>query len=171
MWASELVWTQMLEEKSFASAGDRTPVIQSVVRHYNWLSYHSPIIIRSPIYYYEQIYYLLLGSFSGYQRPPRVPSRLRLVSTFDWLIDWLIMMGWDCLRIAATKGPIVHRPSDMWHGEPWWSWYRLGWLLTRPLELSGSPTSRDIWGKLEEWTKEWQFCISVSEIPQGAFNM
>jgi hypothetical protein len=32
-WASELVWTQGLEEKSFASARDRTPVDQSVVRH------------------------------------------------------------------------------------------------------------------------------------------
>jgi hypothetical protein len=34
-WASEMVWTQRLEEKSLASAGDRNPVIQSVVRHYN----------------------------------------------------------------------------------------------------------------------------------------
>jgi hypothetical protein len=33
-WASEPVWTQRLEEKSFAPAGDRTPVVQSVVRHY-----------------------------------------------------------------------------------------------------------------------------------------
>jgi hypothetical protein len=32
-WASELVWTQRLEEKSFASDGDRTVVVQSVVRH------------------------------------------------------------------------------------------------------------------------------------------
>jgi hypothetical protein len=31
--ASELVWTQKLEEKFFACAGDRTPVVQSVVRH------------------------------------------------------------------------------------------------------------------------------------------
>jgi hypothetical protein len=31
---SDLVWTQGLEEKSFASAGDRAPVVQSVVRHY-----------------------------------------------------------------------------------------------------------------------------------------
>jgi hypothetical protein len=31
-----------------------------------------------------------------------------------------------------------------------------GWeqLLTRPPELSGSHTGRDIWGKWEEWTKE-----------------
>jgi hypothetical protein len=28
------VWTQKLEEKSSASVGDRTPVVQSVVRHY-----------------------------------------------------------------------------------------------------------------------------------------
>jgi hypothetical protein len=36
-WAPELVWTQMLEEKSFASAGDQTsysPVFQPVARHY-----------------------------------------------------------------------------------------------------------------------------------------
>jgi hypothetical protein len=35
-WAAEPAWTQRLEEKS--SVGDRTPVIQSIVRHY-WLSY------------------------------------------------------------------------------------------------------------------------------------
>jgi hypothetical protein len=29
VWSSEPVWTQRLKEKSFASAGDRTPVIQS----------------------------------------------------------------------------------------------------------------------------------------------
>jgi hypothetical protein len=32
-WAPEPVWTQRLEEKSFVSAEDRTPVVQSVVRH------------------------------------------------------------------------------------------------------------------------------------------
>jgi hypothetical protein len=34
-WASELISAQRLEEKSFASARDRTPVVQSVVIHYN----------------------------------------------------------------------------------------------------------------------------------------
>jgi hypothetical protein len=34
-WAPEPVWTQRLEENSSASVGDRTPVVQSVVRHYN----------------------------------------------------------------------------------------------------------------------------------------
>jgi hypothetical protein len=33
-WASEPVWTQRLEEKSSASVGDRTPVVQPVVDQY-----------------------------------------------------------------------------------------------------------------------------------------
>jgi hypothetical protein len=37
-WATQPVWTQRLEEKSSASVGNRTPVVESVVRHY-WLSY------------------------------------------------------------------------------------------------------------------------------------
>jgi hypothetical protein len=32
-WASEPVWTQRLEEKPSVSVRDRTPVVQSVVRH------------------------------------------------------------------------------------------------------------------------------------------
>jgi hypothetical protein len=32
-WAPEPVWTQRLEEKSSASVGDQTPVVQFVVRH------------------------------------------------------------------------------------------------------------------------------------------
>jgi hypothetical protein len=32
-WAPEPVWTQRLEEKSSASVGNRTPVVQPVVRH------------------------------------------------------------------------------------------------------------------------------------------
>jgi hypothetical protein len=36
-WASEPVWTQRLEEESFAPAGDGTPIARSLVRHYtNW---------------------------------------------------------------------------------------------------------------------------------------
>jgi hypothetical protein len=33
-WAPEPVWTLRLEEKSSASVGDRTPVVQSVVSRY-----------------------------------------------------------------------------------------------------------------------------------------
>jgi hypothetical protein len=33
-WTLEPVWTQRLEEKFSASVGERTPAVQSVVRHY-----------------------------------------------------------------------------------------------------------------------------------------
>jgi hypothetical protein len=33
-WAPEPVWTQGLEEKSSAPVGDRTPIVQPVIRHY-----------------------------------------------------------------------------------------------------------------------------------------
>jgi hypothetical protein len=33
-WAPEPVWMQRLEEKSSAPVGDRTPIVQPVVRHY-----------------------------------------------------------------------------------------------------------------------------------------
>jgi hypothetical protein len=35
--ASELVWAQRLDEESYASAEDRTPVVQSVARYYTLL--------------------------------------------------------------------------------------------------------------------------------------
>jgi hypothetical protein len=34
-WASELVWTQRLQEIFFAYAGDRTSIVRSVVRLYS----------------------------------------------------------------------------------------------------------------------------------------
>jgi hypothetical protein len=43
-WAPEPVWTQMLEEKYFAPAGDRTPVVQPVVRHYTAWANPAPSI-------------------------------------------------------------------------------------------------------------------------------
>jgi hypothetical protein len=51
--ASELVWTQRLEEKSFASAGEQTLVVQSVVRHYtDWAT-------PAPQYYFKQKNYFV----------------------------------------------------------------------------------------------------------------
>jgi hypothetical protein len=41
-WASEPVWTQRLEEKSSAPVGDRTPIVQLVVRHYTAWSFRYP---------------------------------------------------------------------------------------------------------------------------------
>jgi hypothetical protein len=54
-WASELVLTWRLEEKSFASAGDQTPVVQSVDRHYTDCLYS----IFSNIYYLSHVFFTL----------------------------------------------------------------------------------------------------------------
>jgi hypothetical protein len=42
-WAPEPVWTQRLEEKSFAPAGDQTPIVQPVVRHYTAWANPAPL--------------------------------------------------------------------------------------------------------------------------------
>jgi hypothetical protein len=42
-WDPEPVWTERLEEKSSASVGDRTPVVQSVVRHYTDWATPAPV--------------------------------------------------------------------------------------------------------------------------------
>jgi hypothetical protein len=42
-WVSELAWTHA-KEKSFTSAKDRTPVVQSAVRHADW-STPAPICV------------------------------------------------------------------------------------------------------------------------------
>jgi hypothetical protein len=57
-WAPEPVWTQRLEEKSSASVGDRTPVVQSVVSLYIDWATPAPIRIR------ELLIYLLITDLS-----------------------------------------------------------------------------------------------------------
>jgi hypothetical protein len=46
-WSSEVVWTHRLQKKVFASAGDRTPVVQSVVRNYTDSAHNLHISITS----------------------------------------------------------------------------------------------------------------------------
>jgi hypothetical protein len=45
-WASEPVWTQGLEEKSFAPVEDRTPIVQPVVRHYTDWATAAPLQVQ-----------------------------------------------------------------------------------------------------------------------------
>jgi hypothetical protein len=44
--AAEPIWTQGLGEKSSASVGDRTPIVQPVVRHYTDLVTAAPLNFR-----------------------------------------------------------------------------------------------------------------------------
>jgi hypothetical protein len=48
-WVPEPVWTQRIEEKSFAPGGDRTPyrpVVQPVVRHYTAWATPAPNLVN-----------------------------------------------------------------------------------------------------------------------------
>jgi hypothetical protein len=50
-WASELFWTQGLERKFFTSSGDRTPIVQSVVRHYtDWATRLTQYLVKGTNY-------------------------------------------------------------------------------------------------------------------------
>jgi hypothetical protein len=53
-WAPEPVWTQRLEEKSFASAGNRTPIARSIVRHYTDWATPAPYILQQTQKNYKQ---------------------------------------------------------------------------------------------------------------------
>jgi hypothetical protein len=45
----------------------------------------------------------------------------------------------------ATNGLLLILHVIYEYGEPWWNNVDKGKLLTRPPELSGNPTSTDIW--------------------------
>jgi hypothetical protein len=62
-WAPEPVWTQRLQEKSFAPAGNRTPVVQPVVRHFTAWANPAPLwILYFWIYYVGRVTSKLYGS-------------------------------------------------------------------------------------------------------------
>jgi hypothetical protein len=55
-------------------------------------------------------------------------------------------MEWDLrLRTAATNRPIVHPAGDMWEWRAMVVMMPAGENSWRPPQLTGSPTSRDIW--------------------------
>jgi hypothetical protein len=68
-WAPEPVWTQRLEEKFSASVGARTPVVQSVVRHYTDRATPAPepnqylILFRFKSHFIYEINWILTKNF------------------------------------------------------------------------------------------------------------
>jgi hypothetical protein len=69
--------------------------------------------------------------------------KIHCTGSLDWLTDGVRL----CLRTAATNEPIVHPPCGMW---TWRTMVMMpvgGINPTSSTELSGSPNSRDIWGK------------------------
>jgi hypothetical protein len=65
-WAPEPIWTQGLEEKSSASVGDRTPVVQPVVRHYT--DWDTAGLTEKLVHYTSA--FLIFGSTPAFEIPP-----------------------------------------------------------------------------------------------------
>jgi hypothetical protein len=55
-WASELIWTQRLQEKFFAPVGDRTSIVQVVVRHYTDWATPALKFMRTITFYSSKIW-------------------------------------------------------------------------------------------------------------------
>jgi hypothetical protein len=89
-WAPEPVWTQRLEEKSSASVGDRTPIVQSVVSHYTDWDTAAPIPVQNGAKYF-------LTFFRSFSHHKRVSLYLR-ENCFQVLFKFLIQV----LRSAVT---------------------------------------------------------------------
>jgi hypothetical protein len=88
-WVLEPVWMQRIQEKSSASVGDRTPVIQSIASHYtDWATLDPQSeIVQSVI--------------SGYGLDDwnLTPDRVSLISHgYKGLFPW----GWSCQSIIMT---------------------------------------------------------------------
>jgi hypothetical protein len=85
-------------------------------------------------------------------------------------------MGWDYVALtAATNGPIVHPPCDIW---AWRTTVEWCWQAETPDSstrvLSGTPTSRAIYQQMRKiWAKEimdFVYEISLSYLVKF-FNM
>jgi hypothetical protein len=98
-WASEPVRTQRLEEKSTAPAGDRSPVVQSVVRHF-WKRSCGRPELRSPILWNPFRNSPLRPTYRGHESTGGPSGNLR----FPW---------WPAERLLASVVLQKETPSDV----------------------------------------------------------
>jgi hypothetical protein len=82
-------------------------------------------------------------------------------------------MGWDYVseRLSPTGLFIIYPQGDTW---AWWTMVMMmpagekSWLVQQSWQSNQQSSGSK---EEEEWTKEWAFFLSVSEILQGIFNM
>jgi hypothetical protein len=118
---SELVWTQKLEEKSFPSARDRTPVVQSVVGHYadwatpaflrnlvvNWMTISKWILKKQGVSMWTQLKWLRIGSSGRCVRRWRIYWQAEPLSSSR---EWLRLM-------ERERGQLSNAPDQLFVAE------------------------------------------------------
>jgi hypothetical protein len=125
-WASKSVWTQRLEQKSFVSACNRTPVIQSVVR--NYIVRASALILGLWYRKYFRLITKLLEKFASIL-PPCVTTQITIqkftavkISNFAFIpfcrLQFLMLTDL-CAAMGLGALDVAHLCSET----PWVSFY------------------------------------------------
>jgi hypothetical protein len=111
-WAPEAVWTQMVEKKSSASVGDRTPAVLSAVRHYTeWVTPALDIVTKTTLKANTALYFLFDAACYR-QRTNHPYILLRFVhhglKTGPAIVSWtcppFFCIGWHSTQIYIGFG-------------------------------------------------------------------
>jgi hypothetical protein len=120
-WALEPVWTQRLEEKFCASVGDRTPVVQSVVRHYTDWATAAPVfqdtipISSSSNWKNTNIFIQDTGILAGLQtrdlrntNQGRWSLNWKVCLTLFLLLEYIVVLGWNKQEMWTVTSSRLH---------------------------------------------------------------
>jgi hypothetical protein len=91
----------------------------------------------------------------------------------------IMSMGWDYVSEPRPPTGLFSIPRWLWRamvlmmpaGETPNSSTRALWQSYQQSHLGARKRNGRRSKNFKEWTKEWEFCLSVSEIPQGIFNV
>jgi hypothetical protein len=93
-WVPEPVWIQGLNERSFAPAEDRTPVVQSLVRHYtDWATPGSMSSVSDSNYSCEQLF-ILMKNVKSRARARLTDEQLKSVLVENLVLMIILLFVW-----------------------------------------------------------------------------
>jgi hypothetical protein len=121
-WAPEPVWTQRLEKKSCASVGDRTPTVQSVVRHCtDWATPAPNLILLGEFLFFmvDRIYRALLNSACSaknikQRQGDKIESCGYTVQLYNTVYKNLLFAQVTCVECAWKRLWTIHWLQFVW---------------------------------------------------------
>jgi hypothetical protein len=110
-WAPEPIWIQRLEKESFASAGDRILVVQSVVRHYtDWNTPWRLFLSDDEHSHFSRRMYVYLASSSYVCTAQIGPWPPRGFVTITFLRGWIVSPAPN--PQPGGRGLRIYEPGD-----------------------------------------------------------